>query len=39
MSFTTASTGALFSTISPTPAIASSSPVVICCSATIVETR
>ena len=39
MSFTTSLTGALFSMISPTPAIASSRPPVICRSATIVETR
>jgi hypothetical protein len=36
---TTASTGADFSTISPTAAIASSRPLVICRSATIVDTR
>ena len=39
MSATIPLTGALFSTISPTPAIASSRPAVICLSATIVETR
>ncbi len=39
MSLTTSPTGALFSMISPTPAIASSSPAVIFRSATIVETR
>ena len=39
MSVTISLTGALFSMISPTPAIASSRPLVICWSATIVETR
>ena len=39
MSLTTAPTGSVFWMISTTPAIASSSPLVIFCSATIVDTR
>ncbi len=39
MSCTTSATGALFSMIPPTPAIASSRLLVICRSATIVDTR
>ena len=39
MSLTTSATGALFSMISTTPAIASSRPEVICLSAKIVDTR